>query len=163
MAGWHHQLDGREFEWTPGDGDGQGGLASYDSWGHKVSDRTERLNWTELNRQTDHKEKFQTTNVDISLTQRSSINPHCLNESCTLWCPSKEGCSERERKRETLQWRNLTSTLSARWSSLIWIVIKLCWCIYAWYDATGMTLYLNGFSSHTSSSSQIMTETSDKS
>ena len=49
MAGWHQRLDGREFEWTPGDGDGQGGLASCNSWGHKESDRTERLNWTELN------------------------------------------------------------------------------------------------------------------
>ena len=44
MVGWHHQLDGRESEWTPGDGDGQGGLACGDSWGHKESDTTERLN-----------------------------------------------------------------------------------------------------------------------
>ena len=49
MAGWHHWLDGRESEWTPGDSDGQGGLASYDSWGCKESDTTEWLNWTELN------------------------------------------------------------------------------------------------------------------
>ena len=49
MAGWHHGLDGRESEWTPGDGDEQGGLACCDSWGHKDSDTTERLNWTELN------------------------------------------------------------------------------------------------------------------
>ena len=49
MAGWHHRLDGYEFEWTPGVGDGQGGLACFDSWGHKVSDTTERLNWTEAN------------------------------------------------------------------------------------------------------------------
>ena len=35
MAGWHHQLDGRESEWTLGVGDGQGGLACYNSWGHK--------------------------------------------------------------------------------------------------------------------------------
>ena len=48
MAGWHHRLDGRESEWTPGDGDGQGGLVCCDSWGHKESDTTERLNWTEL-------------------------------------------------------------------------------------------------------------------
>ena len=47
MAGWHHRLDGREFKWTPGDGDGQGGLACCDSWGRKESDMTERLNWTE--------------------------------------------------------------------------------------------------------------------
>ena len=49
MAGWHHWLDGRESEWSPGVGDGQGGLACYDSWGHKESDTTERLNWTERN------------------------------------------------------------------------------------------------------------------
>ena len=48
MAGWHHRLDGSEFEWTPGVGDGQGGLTCYDSWGRKESDTTERLNWTEL-------------------------------------------------------------------------------------------------------------------
>ena len=47
MAGWHHQLDGREFEWTPG-ADGQGGLVCCDSWGRKESDMTEQLNWTEL-------------------------------------------------------------------------------------------------------------------
>ena len=49
MAGWHHRLDGRESEWTPGVGDGQGGLACCNSWGPKESDTTERLNWTELN------------------------------------------------------------------------------------------------------------------
>ena len=48
MAGWHHQLDAHEFGWTPGVGDGQGGLACCDSWGHKESDTTEWLNWTEL-------------------------------------------------------------------------------------------------------------------
>ena len=37
-----------EFEWTPGVGDGQGGLACCDSWGRKELDTTERLNWTEL-------------------------------------------------------------------------------------------------------------------
>ena len=47
MAGWHHQLDGREFEWTPGDGDRQGGLACCNSWGRKELDTTERLNLTE--------------------------------------------------------------------------------------------------------------------
>ena len=54
MAGWHHWLDGRESEWTAGDGDGQGGLACCDSWGGKKSDTTEQLNWTELNWYTDH-------------------------------------------------------------------------------------------------------------
>ena len=45
MAGWHHWLDGREYEWTLGVGDGQGGLACCDSWGCKESDTTERVNW----------------------------------------------------------------------------------------------------------------------
>ena len=45
MAGWHHWLNGRESEWTPGVGDGQGGLACCGSWGCKESDMTEGLNW----------------------------------------------------------------------------------------------------------------------
>ena len=45
----NHRLDGHEFKWTPGVGDGQGGLACCNSWGHKESDTTEWLNWTELN------------------------------------------------------------------------------------------------------------------
>ena len=44
MVGWHHRLNGHGFRWTPGAGDGQGGLVCYDSWGHKQSDTTERLN-----------------------------------------------------------------------------------------------------------------------
>ena len=47
MAGWHHRLDGHEFGWTPGVGDGQGGLACCNSQGRKKSYTTERLNWTE--------------------------------------------------------------------------------------------------------------------
>ena len=48
MAGWHHWLDGRESEWTPGVGNGQGVLACCNSWGCKGSDTTKRLDWTEL-------------------------------------------------------------------------------------------------------------------
>ena len=44
MVRWHHQLDGHEFEQGLGVGDGQGGLACWSPWGHKESDRTERLN-----------------------------------------------------------------------------------------------------------------------
>ena len=47
MAGWHHRLDGHEFEWTPGVGDGQGGLACCSPWGCKS--RTRLSDWTELN------------------------------------------------------------------------------------------------------------------
>ena len=48
MVGWHHRLNGHGFGWTPGVGDGQGGLVCCGPWGHKESDTTERLNWTEL-------------------------------------------------------------------------------------------------------------------
>ena len=44
MVGWHQRLNGHEFGWTPGAGDGHGGLACYGSWGHKESDTTELLN-----------------------------------------------------------------------------------------------------------------------
>ena len=44
LVGWHHRLNGHEFEWTPGVGDGQGGLVCCGSWGYKESDRTEQLN-----------------------------------------------------------------------------------------------------------------------
>ena len=49
MVGWHHRHNGDGFGWTPGVGDGQGGLACCGSWGRKELDTTERLNWTELN------------------------------------------------------------------------------------------------------------------
>jgi len=47
MVGWHHWLNGHEFEQAPGIGNGQGGLACCRPWGCKESDRTEQLNWTE--------------------------------------------------------------------------------------------------------------------
>ena len=44
MVGWHHQLNGHEFEQALGDGEGQGTLACYSPWGCKESDTTEQLN-----------------------------------------------------------------------------------------------------------------------
>ena len=44
MVGWHHRLDGHEFEQAPGAGDGQGGLVWCSPWGHQELDMTERLN-----------------------------------------------------------------------------------------------------------------------
>ena len=49
MFGWHDQFNGHGFGWTPGVGDGQGGLACCRSWGRKESDTTEQLNWTDGN------------------------------------------------------------------------------------------------------------------
>ena len=75
MAGWHHGLDGREFEWTPGVGDGQGGLACCDSGGRKESDTIERLNWTEMNWTEMYfiLSKFHTPNYIVRLR---SVVPH---------------------------------------------------------------------------------------
>ena len=61
MAGWHHWLDGRESEWTPGVGDGQGGLVCCYSWGHKGSDTTEWLNWTECIKWTTNENRLYST------------------------------------------------------------------------------------------------------
>ena len=47
MVGWHHWLNGHEFEQDPGVDDGHGGLLCYSPWDHKESDTTERLNWTD--------------------------------------------------------------------------------------------------------------------
>ena len=44
MVGWHHRLNGHEFEQTPEDGEGQGSLMCCSPWGRKESDTTERLN-----------------------------------------------------------------------------------------------------------------------
>ena len=63
IAGWHHRLDGQEFGWTLGVGDGQEGLACYNSWGLKELDTTERLNWTELNWREDNVYTYCTTNL----------------------------------------------------------------------------------------------------
>ena len=49
-AGWHHRLNGHEFEWTPGVGDGQGGLVYCSPRGSQESDTTEWLSWTEMNK-----------------------------------------------------------------------------------------------------------------
>ena len=48
MVGWHHRLNGHGFGWTPGVGDGQGGLECWGSWGCKESNTTKWLNWTEF-------------------------------------------------------------------------------------------------------------------
>ena len=86
MAGWHHQLDGRESKWTPGVGDGQGGLECCDSRGRKESDTTEQLNWAELMEAVagrlyckEFKNNFYWTIVDLQ---------YCVSFRCTAKCVS---------------------------------------------------------------------------
>ena len=49
MVRWHNQINGHEFGWTPGVGDGQGGLVCCSSWDHRESDTTEQLKWINVN------------------------------------------------------------------------------------------------------------------
>ena len=82
MAGWHHQLDVHESKWTPGAGDGQGGLACCNSWGRKESDMTERLNWTSENYKTLMRGiAYDTRKWDISCSWIGRIN---MNKMATL-------------------------------------------------------------------------------
>ena len=67
MVGWHHWLNGHEFELVPRVGDGQGSLACCSPWGHKELDMTEPLNWTELH-------------FRLLLTMRAT--PFLLRDSC---------------------------------------------------------------------------------
>ena len=79
MAEWHHQLDECESKWTPGEGDGQGGLVCRDSWGCKESDTTERLNWTEWKRWTNYLSHPSSPTLDTHL-----LSLHCLRNQLAL-------------------------------------------------------------------------------
>ena len=70
MVGWHHQLNGHGFGWTPGVGDGQEGLACCGSWGCKELDTTERLNLTELFRKHHQRIEFYHWSIHVLQTQR---------------------------------------------------------------------------------------------
>ena len=67
MVGWCYRLDGHECEQALGVGDGQGGLACCSPWGRKESDTTERLSWTECNKQEAAPERWK---------------PGCLSQIC---------------------------------------------------------------------------------
>ena len=79
IAGWHRWLDGCESEWTPGVGDGQGGLVCCDSWGCKQSDMTERPNWTELN--------WWFYSINTTLLFLSSLQFRSVAQSCPTVTP----------------------------------------------------------------------------
>ena len=70
MAGWHHQRNGHEFEWTLGVGDGQGGLACCSPWGRKELDTTEQLNWN------DNDLKFKVQNHSYVQTNLIILKPY---------------------------------------------------------------------------------------
>ena len=83
MVGWHHRLNGREFEQALGIGDRQGSLVCGSPWGHKESDMTEQLNWTELTKETQRIVWLaQDLNIswvqNLSLTINQSFNGYLL-------------------------------------------------------------------------------------
>ena len=65
MVEWHHQLNGHEFEQTPGDGEGQGSLVGGSTWGCKDLDMTERLNNNKLS-----------SRLNIFLSQPAPLSPN---------------------------------------------------------------------------------------
>ena len=85
MAGWHHWLDGRESGWTPGVGDGQGGLACCNLWGRKESDMTERLIWSKsANNPSSVSASFQAAFHLYSLLLSRNPNSSCDLHKATL-------------------------------------------------------------------------------
>jgi len=88
MAGWHHRLDGRASEWTPGVGDGQGGLACCDSWGlQRVGhDWATELNWVNRAQPPSY------TTGELPDEQRSKHPVHCSRVSAPrmMWRGSKQ-------------------------------------------------------------------------
>ena len=85
MAGWHHRLNGHEFEWTPGVGDGQGGLACCNWWGFKESGTTERLKWTELNWSNRKLKWYEETSCFRWLCLRRKYGIWKRDPICVLW------------------------------------------------------------------------------
>jgi len=81
MVVWHHCLNGHGFGWTPGVGDGQGGLVCCGSWGCKESDTTEQLNWTELS----IRKKHTTDTCKVNEPQKQPIELNKLNKTHTVW------------------------------------------------------------------------------
>ena len=115
MAGWHHGLYGCESEWTPGDGDGQRGLACCDSWGRKESDTTEWLNWTELNWTEIHPKGDQSW-VVIGRTDTKTETPILWPPHAKSWLIGKDPDAGKDRGQEE---KGTTQDEMASWHHLL--------------------------------------------
>ena len=94
MIGWHHWLGGYEFEWFPGVGDGQGRLACCSPCGHKESDTTERLNWTEL--------KVNASSLSRVCSGNKSQDISCAEGLEIIWLKSSHYVLRRKSVRERM-------------------------------------------------------------
>ena len=94
MLGSHHQLNGHEFEQTPGDGEEQGSLVCYSPWGHKESDMTEQLNikgfWALIS-STAPPLSAQSLGM-CSSVHTGPIHPECLRQEAQPWISSCGHC-----------------------------------------------------------------------
>ena len=113
MVGWYHQHNGHGFGWTSGVGDGQWGLACCGSWGHKESDTTEWLNWTELKAYIQNLEKkwywriyLQGSNGETSLVAQMAKCPSTMWDT-RVWSLGWEHPLEKEMATHSsvLAWR----------------------------------------------------------
>ena len=109
MVGWHHRLNGHGFGWTPGVGDGQGGLVCCSSWGRKESAMTEWLNWTDAGKDWRWEEKGMTE--DEMIVCHHQLNGHEFEQASgvgdgqeSLVCCSPWGRKESD----TTEWLNWT-------------------------------------------------------
>ena len=88
MVGWHHWLDGQEFEQAPGAGDGQGGLVCCSSWGCKESDTTELLNWNWMVRYYNIDHKLRDTAYQPMFMAQIEVPikmGNWVNKACDYW------------------------------------------------------------------------------
>ena len=111
MAGWHHRLDGHESEWTPGVGDGQGGLACCDSWDRKESDTTERLKWTELNWMGSHNSCYTRGDFKMLTTGSSILSVLQTFSPVVLQCCSINTSQRPLKRHKTKRWASSPSNI----------------------------------------------------
>ena len=103
MVGWHHELNGHEFEQTPGVGDGQGGLACCSPWGHKKSDMPERLKNSNRGYQCPKAACDPTQTEPVRRCCRRSVSPQINLEHsppCRSLCWAHSSLKERNEKKE---------------------------------------------------------------
>ena len=111
--GKHQWLHGRESEWTPGVGDGQGGLACCDSWGRKKSDTTERLNWTEWSLSENTKHQATRHQVSTGRIKNKIQSPPSRNLWMAILIPHSMFIIKKKKKKPndrvspSLSWENL--------------------------------------------------------
>ena len=82
MVGWHHQLDGHEFEQAPGVGDGQGSVPCYSPWGRKELEMTVQLNWNINPKELQYKELI-TARCRLPLRRCAYRSPKLTGETKT--------------------------------------------------------------------------------